>query len=52
MRATALGLLLGVVGCQTYDFEPTQPVGIAQQIKVVDFGELPPRPALFLVVDK
>src|SRR4051812_27706832 len=51
MRASALVVVL-LVGCQSYDFEPVTPLGVAQDVKTVTFGVRPPKPALFLVVDK
>lgn len=51
MRATA-GALLLLCGCQTYDFEPVTPLGIAQTVKKVNIGVKPPKPNVFLVVDK
>lgn len=50
MSALWLGLL--GTGCMTYDFEPVTPIGIAQTVKKVDIGVIPPKPALMLVVDK
>src|SRR4051812_5870475 len=51
MRASAAAVLL-VVGCQSYDFEPVRPLGVAQDVKTVNIGARPLKPALFLVVDK
>ncbi len=52
MRATAIGLGLLLLGCQTYDFEPVTPLAVAQTVKKVTVGAAPLKPALFLVVDK
>ncbi|MBL8957079.1 MAG: adventurous gliding motility lipoprotein CglB [Myxococcaceae bacterium] len=51
MRASAVGLVL-LAGCTTYDFEPVNALAIAQTVKKVEIGVNPPKPALFLVVDK
>lgn len=53
MRVTVLVVgLLGAAACQTYDFEPIYPLAIAQTVKKVSVGAIPPKPALMLVVDK
>ncbi len=52
MRAIVAGLLIGVSGCATYDFEPVTPLALGQSIKVVDIGATPLKPNMFLVVDK
>src|SRR4051794_12292881 len=52
MRATAVGVLALLLGCQTYEFEPTTPIGIAQQVKKVTVGVVAPKPNVFLVVDR
>jgi hypothetical protein len=54
LSALAMGLVGGVLatGCQTYDFEPVEPLAIAQTTEVRTIQARDPKPNLMLLVDK
>ena len=50
--AVAGVLVAAAVGCQTYDFEPVEPLAISQQTKTQDLDAKGLKANLYLVVDK
>ena len=51
-RVLAAIAAIGLIGCQTYDFEPVRPLAVAQTVKPVNIVSKEAKPNLFLVVDK
>lgn len=50
--AVAGGLVAAAAGCQTYDFEPVQPLAVAQQTTVQTITNHLAKPDLYLLVDR
>ncbi len=53
MKNTILWVMVGgVVGCQTYDFEPVEPLAISQTTQSKTVAGRQPKPNLMLLIDK